>query len=298
MRAALVIMAAGLGRRFGGGKQVSAVGPNGEMLMEYSAYDAIAAGFDKIVFILREDSVEYVKDCCGGALSQRASVAYAVQDFSSLPAWYAVPADRDRPFGTVHAVLCARSVIDEPFCVLNADDYYGRETLEKMYAILRSLPSQGEAAMVAYRLGETLCESGLVSRGLCQIENGWLQGIRESKNIGLREGKVMECALGRELDPNALISMNIWGFAPSAFDCMERYFERFLRSLSPQDTASECLLPVFVGDMIQQDALRVRAEATNAGWFGMTYREDRALVQAKLRALHQRGEYPASLRQK
>ena len=192
MKAALVIMAAGMGSRYGGNKQVDGVGPNGEILMEYSIYDAIRAGFTKVVFIIKPEMVDMMKNLCGDRVSQRKTrdgenveVCYAFQDFSSVPDFYQIPADRVKPFGTTHAVLCARDVIREPFCVINADDYYGVDAFRIVYEELGRLKETGEATMVGYLLKNTVSINGTVSRGVCQTENGNLTGVKETLKIQL-----------------------------------------------------------------------------------------------------------------
>ena len=192
MKAALVIMAAGLGSRYGGNKQVDGVGPGGEILMEYSIHDAIRAGFTKIVFIIKNDMQDLMRSLCGDRIAgltardgEPVEVCYAVQDYSSLPAFYTVPAGRTKPFGTTHAVLCARPYVQEPFCVINADDYYGVDAYRAIYEELGRLPQQGKATMVGYLLRNTVSAHGTVSRGVCQVENGHLAGIHEALKIQL-----------------------------------------------------------------------------------------------------------------
>ena len=205
----LVILAAGLGSRFGGDKQISHVGPDGQMLMEYAAYDAVRAGFDHIVFILKEEMVDIVRRELGDRIAHVARVSYAIQNFASLPTWYTVPEGRVKPFGTVHALLCAAENIDpeDCFATVNADDYYGPEAYRRMAQLLRSLPDWGEAGMVTYCLGNTLSPNGGVTRGLCRIEDGMLQSIRETRNITVTSDGTPE-ANGELLDPEVPVSMN------------------------------------------------------------------------------------------
>lgn len=306
MKAALVIMAAGLGSRYGGNKQVDGVGPGGEILMEYSIHDAIRAGFTKVVFIIKSDMVELMRRLCGDRIARYAAkdgqpveVCYAVQDYSSLPDFYTVPQGRTKPFGTTHAVLCARPYVQEPFCVINADDYYGVDAYRAMYQELGRLPQQGKATMVGYLLKNTVSAHGTVSRGVCQVEDGHLQGIRETLKIQLfPDGSIADVADGQrhELAADTPVSMNFWGFTPAIFERMEQYLNDFLRRLSPEELKAECLLPNMVGELLQGGELSVSVLHSADRWFGMTYHEDRQAVAQELQRLHQNGTYPPTLR--
>lgn len=299
MGATLLIMAAGMGSRYGGNKQVDGQGPNGEILMEYSIYDAMRAGFDKVVFVIKPGMRDLVASICGDRIAKKIKVDYAYQDFSSVPSFYKIPEDRVKPFGTVHAVLVARDVIDQPFAVLNADDYYGVPAFQTMYDKLQTLKAQGEAAMVGYQLRNTVSRNGTVSRGVCQAEGGNLVKVVETLKIKLCEnGEIRDVAGGEPgvlLDPLAPVSMNFWGFMPSVFDLLQAYFENFLRGIEPGAIKAECLLPMFVDDMMRAGKLVVRMLTTDASWFGVTYQEDKPAVQAALLKLHETGVYPPSL---
>lgn len=305
MKTALVIMAAGLGSRYGGNKQTEGIGPNHEMLMEYSIFDAVRAGFSKFVFVIKPDMKPLIETLCGDLVASckdqdgnPVEVCYAFQDFSSVPSFYQIPADRTKPFGTVHAVLCAEIYINEPFAVVNADDYYGVDGFSSMNQCLQTL-KDGEACMVGYYLKNTVSENGTVTRGVCSQENGLLTKVTETFKIQpFADGTIRDTATSEEgviLDPNALVSMNFWGFVPGVFKQMEAYFDAFLRGLAPDAIKAECLLPIMVDDLMRKKEMIVRVLSTNATWFGITYPQDKPYVQQELKKLHDQGVYPPSL---
>ncbi|MBE6910809.1 MAG: hypothetical protein E7474_14745 [Ruminococcaceae bacterium] len=307
MKAALVIMAAGMGSRYGGNKQVDGLGPNGEILMEYSIFDAIRAGFSKVVFIIKPDMRELMEELCGRRIAQmkakdgsNVEVAYAFQDFSSIPSWYKIPAERVKPFGTAHAVLCARDVVHEPFAVINADDYYGADAFPTIYEELVRLPAEGAATMVGYRVDKTVSENGTVTRGVCHTENGKLTKIVETFKIKLYpNGDIRDIENGEDsplIPPDTPVSMNFWGFTPWIFGKLEAYLDEFLKSLAPDNIKGEALLPTLVGELIDRGELDVSVLHSGARWFGVTYKEDKPAVQSELKKLHDSGVYPASLR--
>ena len=299
MGATLLIMAAGMGSRYGGNKQVDGLGPNGEILMEYSIYDAIRAGFDKVVFVIKPGMKETLASICGDRIAKKVKVDYAFQDFSSVPSFYHIPEERTKPFGTVHAVLVARDYIDQPFAVINADDYYGVSAFSTIYEKLQTLAPEGEATMVGYQLQNTVSKNGTVSRGVCHAVNGNLDTVVETLKIKLCEnGEIRDIGAGEPgelLDPLAPVSMNFWGFTPWIFGKLEEYFATFLKGLAPDAIKAECLLPVFVDKLMHEGELTVPMLTTDAVWFGVTYKEDKPFVQAELRKLHESGVYPASL---
>lgn len=286
MKSTLLILAAGLGSRFGGDKQISHVGPHGEILMEYSIYDAIKVGFDKVVFILKEEMIETVKKEVGDKISDRAEVCYAVQDFSKVPSWYNVPEERVKPFGTVHAVLCAKEYLTEPFVTVNADDYYGADCFKIMRELLPKL-NEKTGAMVPYILKNTVSENGGVTRGVCQIVNGRLVGVKETEGIMPKDGKIV--SNDGEVNPEAEVSMNFWGFSEKTLPAMETYFEDFLRVNTC--IKGECLLPDMVNSMLHE-GYEVLAEPSSDRWFGITYKEDKPDTERELKALHDSGKYP------
>ena len=290
----LVILAGGLGSRFGGDKQISQVGPHGECLMEYSIHDAIEAGFDRVVFILKSDMVETVRSGIGIRLEKRVRVDYAVQDYSTIPSFYAIPEGRTKPFGTVHALLCAKEYLDAPFATINADDYYGKDAYRILVSMLGDLKQASDAVMVPYILGNTMSENGGVTRGVCRIEDGVLQVVNETKNIHFEADRAILSEAG-ELSSHLPVSMNIWGFHPDVIPAIEAYFEEFLKSLASGEEKAECLLPVMINDLLSEGSITVRAKESSDCWFGLTYREDVSLTQQALRALHAKGMYPERL---
>ena len=246
MKAALVIMAAGMGSRYGGEKQTDGIGPHGEAIMEYSVYDAVRAGFHKIVFIIKPGMEPTIRALCGDRIQtmrtpqgEPVEVAYAVQDFSSVPGFYTIPEGRTKPFGTVHAALCARDLVEEPFAIINADDYYGVSAFATILQELLALPPVGQGTMVGYRLKNTVSDNGTVSRGVCQLKDGKLEKVKETLKIKkYPDGAIVDAAdLAQEvpLDPESVVSMNFWGFTPWIFEEMDRYFREFLQGLSPEE---------------------------------------------------------------
>ena len=301
MNTTLLIMAAGLGSRYGGNKQIDRIGPNGEILMEYSIHDAIEAGFDKVVFVIRKSMEELFKEMIGSKIASKVHVEYAFQEYDFLPGGFQAPADRTKPYGTVHAVTCARNVIHEPFAVINADDYYGKDAFTAMAASLHRLQnSEGKASMVAYYLKNTVSENGHVTRGVCTKDaDGNLVKVTETyKILPFPDGTIRDInddPSGVILDPNALVSMNFWGFAPSFFDAGEKYLAAFLKNGEGDPLKKEYVLPSLVDTLMHEEGLKVEVLSTDAVWFGVTYKEDKAYVAGELKKLHDRGAYPPAL---
>lgn len=304
MKVSLVIMAAGLGSRYGGSKQVDGIGPHNEILMEYSIYDALRAGFSKVVFIIKPEMEEMMRRLCGDYLARKTAldgtpveVAYVFQDFTSVPDFYRIPPERTKPFGTVHALLCAEPEVDGPFCVINADDYYGVDAYRTIYEELVKLPAEGKGTMVGYLLKNTASLHGTVSRGICKVKDGKLDTIQEALKVQLYpDGHLTDLDTDTDLAPDTVVSMNFWGFMPSIFPALRTYFENFLRGLPDDAVKAECLLPLMVGEEVKAGRMTVSVLHSKDRWFGMTYREDRARVAEDLRQLHESGVYPPSLR--
>lgn len=296
MKTTLVIMAAGMGSRYGGDKQTDGIGPHGETLMEYSLYDAMRAGFQKTVFIIKPEMREGMEARFGGKLRGKLEAAYARQDFTSIPAFYRIPEGRTKPFGTGHALLCAAGAVREPFCVINADDYYGPDAYCRMYGALTRLPEAGRAAMAGYVLKDTVSTHGTVSRGICRVENGVLKNVTERLKIGFDgDGRLWDADSGVSLSPNDTVSMNLWGFAPSFFTALRENFEIFLREKAGDNPKAECHLPGVVDREMSAGHLTVSVLPVSGPWFGMTYREDRPFVAERLREMHENGLYPENL---
>ena len=296
----LLIMAAGMGSRYGGDKQIDGMGPHGEILLEYSVFDALAAGFTKVVFIIRRSFEQRIRQMVGDQLSKRVKVEYVFQEFDTLPAWFTKPAERVKPFGTVHAVLCAKDVIHEPFVVINADDYYGREPYHTIAGHVAQLAPERQACMVGYYLKNTVSENGTVTRGVCQTDaQGRLQSVTETYKIKpFADGTIRDTSAsetGTPLNPDSLVSMNLFGFTPWLFDIAQKRFEAFLASLAPDEMKAEYVLPVLIDQLMHDDGLTVDVLPTDATWFGVTYQEDKPYVQGELRAMHAQGLYPDTL---
>lgn len=301
MNTTLLIMAAGLGSRFGGSKQIARMGPNGEILLEYSIHDAAAAGFDKVVFVIKRSMEAAFREMIGDKLAGKIEVHYAFQEFDSLPGGFVPPAERVKPYGTVHAVLAAKDLIHEPFAVINADDYYGKDAFVTMADSLRRMQGQTNvASMVAYYLRNTVSENGHVTRGVCETDaDGCLRKVTETYKITpFPDGTIRDVNFREEgdvLDPDALVSMNFWGLTPWFFTVAERDLAAFLRDGSGDPLKKECVLPTEIDRLMHTDGLKVEVLSTASVWFGVTYQADRDYVAGELRRLHEEGAYPAAL---
>ena len=299
MKPILFILAAGMGSRYGGLKQLDGVGPSGETIMDYSVFDAIRAGFGKIVFVIRHDFEEDFKQKVLSKYENYIKVELCFQDLNALPGGFTCPEGRTKPWGTNHAVLMGKDLINEPFAVINADDFYGRDGFAVLGKALTEMAGkQNDYCMVAYHLGNTISESGGVNRGVCTTDaEGYLTTVVEKTGITC-EGKkiVVKDANGneQELDANAPVSMNMWGFTPDYFQHSEDYFINFLKEFG-QEMKSEFYIPTMVNYLINNGTAKVKVLDTTSKWFGVTYAEDRPDVVAKLQSLVDAGEYPTPL---
>ena len=302
-KTALVILAAGIGSRFGGGiKQLEPVGPNGEIIMDFSIYDALEAGFNKIVFIIRKDLDADFRRIIGERIEKVTEVAYAYQEIDDLPEGFSVPEGRKKPWGTGHALLCARDVISEPFAVINADDYYGKKGFLALHdALTREEESEKEQiCMAGFVLGNTLSDNGGVTRGICsQDEEGRLIGIVETKNIIRTEGGSGAAAMTDDglvpVDSESLVSMNMWGFREEFLDDLREGFPVFLKAAEDKPLSAEYLLPTIVDEMLKDNRANVSVLPTDDRWFGVTYQEDIPSVRESFLRLSGEGVYPAKL---
>lgn len=295
----LVIMAAGMGSRFGGIKQLEPVGPSGEIIMDYSIYDAIEAGFNKVVFIIRKDLEKDFKEVIGNRIEKLIKVEYVFQELDELPKGFVKPEERTKPWGTGQAVLCCKDIVKEPFAVINADDYYGKEAFKIVYEFLnKSEYSDRQYCMAGFILGNTLSENGAVTRGVCKADNNVLVDIVETSGI-IPDGDNASAKNSQgetiTLDLNSIVSMNMWGFKPGLIDALETGFVEFLSDLGDNELKKEYLLPTVVGDLVKENKVEVIVLKTSDRWFGVTYKEDKEVVVKSIKALIEEGKYPTKL---
>lgn len=303
--ATLVVMAAGIGSRFGGGiKQLEPMGPSGEIIMDYSIYDAKEAGFNKVVFIIRKDLEKDFKEIIGNRIEKVIDVDYAFQEIDNLPEGFAVPEGRKKPWGTGQAILSCKGIVKEPFVVINADDYYGKTGFKKVYNHLVNAKSKEEngvydMCMAGFILGNTLSDNGTVTRGICQAdEDGYLATVVETGGLKLNEQGIVEYEdNGADLDVtvNSLVSMNMWGFTPDFIDELDAGFTEFLKSVPEGNVKKEYLLPGVVDELIQKKAATVKILPTEDKWFGVTYKEDKEAVVNAFKELIANGVYKEDL---
>ena len=288
----LLVMAAGMGSRYGGLKQLDAVGPSDETIIDFSVYDAIRAGYNKVVFIIREDFEKQFKEKISNKYEDKIKVEIVYQDLHDLPNSFSCPKDRSKPWGTGHAILAARNVISEPFAAINGDDFYGRESFKIISGHYSSMNSG--FAMAAFQLDKTLSDYGSVSRGICEQNLNQLVTVVETHGIKKSSAGNIECDRDISLLGNELVSMNMWGFMPSIFDHLEKMFNEFLDE-NISDLKSEFLIPSVVNDIIEKNIEKVQVLKTKSTWFGVTYIEDKPFVKNQIKELIQTGIYPEKL---
>lgn len=276
-KSTLVVMAAGMGSRYGGVKQIAPMGPNGEIIIDFSVYDAVKSGFSKAVFIIKKEIEKDFREVCGKRIEKLIDTEYVFQGYDSLPHWFKIPQERTKPYGTVHAVLCAKDAVKTPFVVINADDYYGPNTL----GIVNEYLSQNKAmCMAGFKLGNTITENGTVSRGVCQVENGYLTNIVECKEIDKNSGIPLD----------STVSMNMWGFNPDIFETLESSFHNFLKNIK-DPLKDEYILTDVIDKMIKENNAKIKVLDTPDKWYGVTYKDDTPMVREALTKLIEQGLY-------
>ena len=302
MKPTLLLLAAGMGSRYGGLKQLDGLGPNGETIMDYSIYDAIQAGFGKIVFVIRKDFEEQFRTQVLSKYEGQIPTELVFQSIDNIPEGFSVPEGREKPWGTNHAVLMAKNVINEPFCVINCDDFYSRDCFKVIGNFLANLPegAKNQYAMVGFRVGNTLSENGTVSRGICTTNaEKHLVDVVERTKIERRDGKVQYIGDEGEwvvTDDNTPVSMNVWGFTPDYFEYSEAYFKEFLSDKKNiENKKSEYFIPLMVNKLINDGTASVEVLDTTSSWFGVTYPEDRESVVTKIQSLVDESVYPSKL---
>lgn len=297
MQPTLLILAAGMASRYGSMKQIQSFGPSGETIMEYSIFDAIKAGYKKVVFIIRKEFLDDFKEVFGTKLEGKVEVDYVFQELDAFTGNKNIPEGRTKPWGTAHAVLCAKDQVKEPFAVINADDFYGRDAFVKSYEFLTKKVSPKKYAIIGYELLKTLSENGTVNRGVCQVDDEYnLVSIAERLNISLKDGKIVceDDQEPKELPMDSQVSMNFWCFDPSIFEYSEKLFHDFLDK-NMENPKAEFFIPIVADQFINDEVGEIKVIPTSAQWFGVTYKEDAPDVQKSLDELVDKGEYEQSL---
>ena len=297
MKTTLLIMAAGLGSRYGGNKQIDHIGPHGEILLEYSIYDAVAAGFDKVVFVIKRSMADTFRELIGDKIAKKVEVEYAYQEYDSLPEGFVPPEGRTKPYGTVHAVLVAKDLIHEPFAVINADDYYGKEAFVRLHDFLQGYTPDkpGDLAMAGFVLKNTLSDNGAVTRGICQMNDAhYLTGVLETG--GIEKTADGAAAGGKSIDIDSLVSMNMWALTPEFVELLESGFVEFFEKAAPANPLkAEYLLPIYIDELLHADKVSVKVLPTHDKWFGVTYAEDKQTVIDSFARLVADGVYKKDL---
>lgn len=299
--ATLVIMAAGMGSRFGGLKQIEPLGPSGEIILDYSVYDAVRAGFDKVIFVIKKEIEEDFKKVVEGKFEDKIKIEYAYQDINNLPEGFTVPEGRTKPWGTAHAIYSCKELIDGSFAVLNADDYYGAETFKIIYDELTSEKEDNgkyQFSMVGFKIENTLTENGHVARGVCRIEDGFMTDIVERTKIMYRDGKIMfteDEENWEEIPEGTPVSMNLWGFTEEILTEIENRFGTFLEKNKDNMLKCEYYIPLVVDELVKEGKAQIKALSTPEKWYGVTYKEDKQSVMKALKEKGEKGVYPIPL---
>ena len=294
----LVILAAGMGSRYGGLKQIDTVGNNGESIIDFSIYDAKEAGFEKVVLIIRKEHEEAFRKNLTDKVSKHMEVEFAYQDINDIPEGISVPEGREKPWGTTHALLACRDVVKAPFAIINADDFYGKDAYKVVYDFLVNEVKDYEYGMVGYLCNNTLTDFGTVTRGLCKEENGYLKAITEIQKIARKDGEAVyeENGEWKPLDKNALVSMNFWGFTPKIFEQCKEIFDEFIKKgVVENPMKSEHVIPTAVGDLVRDNKCKVKMLSSKDKWFGVTYREDKPMVEENIQKMKDYNVYPFDL---
>ncbi|MDO5156695.1 MAG: sugar phosphate nucleotidyltransferase [Eubacteriales bacterium] len=294
----LVVMAAGIGSRFGGGiKQLTPVGPNGELIIDYSIYDALEAGFNKVVFIIRKDIEKEFREIIGNRMEKKCKVAYVFQELEDIPKEFQVPQGRVKPWGTGQAILACKGVVNEPFAIINADDYYGKQAFVNLYDFLKEHANDTYHYCAAgFILKNTLSDNGGVTRGICNVNaDGYLEGVDETPGVVKTKNGVKLLDSDRVIDENAHVSMNMWGVTPEYIDLLENGFSKFLEQIDDNPLKAEYLLPIIMDQLIQEKKVSVKVLETPDRWFGVTYAEDKDTVIQAFQSLVEKGVYTSPL---
>jgi choline kinase len=302
MKPTLLVLAAGMGSRYGGLKQMDPMGPNGETVLDYSVYDAIRAGFTRVVFIIREDFADAFKSLMGEKFAGKIEVSYCYQDLNDLPEGFKLPVGRVKPWGTTHAILAARNVIDSHFAVINADDFYGSDSYQQITSYFKETETNASEkdhyCMVGYKLSNTLSDHGNVNRGICKSKDGFLESVEEHTEILIEEDGVCrgENLAGNrvEISPSSIASMNFWGFSVNIIAQLEAHFMEFLKARGTE-MKSECYIPTVVDELLMEDKADCNILETSSSWFGVTYPKDKDCCVASIKKLVESGEYPSDL---
>lgn len=293
----LLILAAGLGSRYGSFKQLESIGPRGEAIIDYSIFDAIKAGFGKVVFVIKKELEETFRENLLTRFENRIETSYVFQELDMLPEGYDLPSNREKPWGTAHAIMVSESLVNEPFTVINADDFYGYEAFRRMNLFLTEKSREREYSMIGYKLGKTLSEHGTVSRGICSIDNnGYLKSVSEITKIRKDNNRIVYFDDGNSftLPENSIVSMNMWGFSPFVFMQIKERFSSFLDH-NISNPKAEFFIPTLVDQLISENEAKVKVLSCNASWFGITYKEDKQAAKESILEMIKKGEYPKSL---